>query len=226
MPVEARKVRPEYRTGYWMRTALPMVFGGLGMIILNRMDMLMLGPLAGAEAVGLFSAASRYARLNIFAATAIGVVVPPMIAAAEQRRDVRQQRTVLFWATLLSLAFALPMFLLMVAVPGWLLSFFGSGFAEAGPLLRVLAIGQFINAATGPVGDALIMVGRQKAFAWTTGLFALANVAGNLYAIPAFGAMGAAAVSAICATGMNLVLFYLFWSGRGAGRRSEVQAGE
>ena len=41
-------------------------------------------------------------------------------------------------------------------------AFFGEGFVKGSLALIILAIGQFINAATGPVNSLLIMTGKQK----------------------------------------------------------------
>jgi O-antigen/teichoic acid export membrane protein len=43
LPTHWRDARPEYQTRQWMTVALPMVFGGISQIILNRTDVLILG---------------------------------------------------------------------------------------------------------------------------------------------------------------------------------------
>ena len=92
----------------------------------------------------------------------------------------------------------------------WLLGFFGVGFVEATGLLRVLATGMLINALTGPVGAALLMTGHERAVAITTGVVAVANIAGHVVFIQRYGAWGAAWVTAATAVVLSIALFALY----------------
>jgi O-antigen/teichoic acid export membrane protein len=212
LPEEERAAKPEYATRAWMAVTLPMLLGGLGTVIMNRTDVIVLGALLDAQSVGLYSAALRFAMLNTFLMTVVNIVVPQAVAAAFHGGRFGQTRAIVKWATLISVAGALPLFLVMLLFPGFLLGFFGQEFTEADGLLRVLAFGQFVNAATGPIGQALLMTGRQRIFAWTTGTMAICNVIGNLLLVPLYGAVGSAWVTAACTVAMNLILFYFFWS--------------
>jgi O-antigen/teichoic acid export membrane protein len=179
------------------------VFGGLSQVIMNRTDVVMLGAMVDMSSVGLYSAANRIATLNTFVLGAVSTIAVPMMAAAFHAGRHRQNRTILRYTMLLSTLGALPLFAIMVLRPQFLLGVFGPEFTHGGSLLQVLAFGQFVNAATGPVGFALLMTGRERVFAWTMGAAAAGNVVGNLIAIPIWGAVGAAAVTAVSVVLLN-----------------------
>ncbi|WP_166395355.1 flippase [Rubrobacter marinus] len=204
LPDEAREAKPEYRYRAWMAVALPMAFGGLNQMLMNRADVLVLGTLASDETVGLYNAAARIAILITFSLSAVNAVVVPMISAAYHGGRRRQARSLQHRAMLLGGLGALPPAVVVLLFPEFLLGFFGPGFVEAAPVLRILALGQLVNAATGPVGFALLMTGRERAFAATLAVAAVATVVGCLVVVPIYGAVGAAVVTATSVAALNL----------------------
>lgn len=203
LPQAGRDAKAEFRTRAWMAVALPMAFGGAGQLLLNRADVLVLGTLTSPETVGLYNAAGRISLLVAFSLSAVSAVVAPMISAAFHGGRREQARRLLYRAMLLSTVGALPVFAFVMLFPGFLLGLFGREFVGAAPVLRILAVGQLINAATGPVGFALLMIGREKAFAVTTGAVIIGTAAGLLLMIPHYGALGAAVVTAASVTVLN-----------------------
>lgn len=209
IPRPCRSATPTYHFSQWMHVALPMIFGGLGQIVLNRAGILILGAMVSAQVVGLYSAASRIANLNVFALAAINTVAPQMLASVYYNGRIDQFRMLLHKSMLWSGLAAAPLCLIMLVWPSQLLRFFGTEFTEAATLLQILAIGQFINAITGPVGFGLLMTGREKAFAAVSAFIAITNIAGNLWAIPQWGAVGAAVVTMISITLKNVIMYLL-----------------
>lgn len=209
IPSPGRTAKPEFETSFWMATALPMVFVGFSQTVMNRTDILVLGFLLDDRLVGLYGAASRIAILNTFVMSAVNTIGAPMLAAAYYGGRPDQFRSIMRKAALWSLLGALPLCAAMILFPRPLLSLFGAEFAAAAPLLRILAVGQLVNAATGLVGSALVMTGREGQFAWATGLMAVATVAGNLAVVPFFGAVGAAVVTSLSVGVYNLWLLAL-----------------
>jgi O-antigen/teichoic acid export membrane protein len=209
LPGEARRAEARYRTRYWTIVALPMVVGSASQLVMNRIDVLMLGSLAGMAAAGLYTAASRVAMLNIFALAAINTVTTPLLATAYFSGDRKRFFRICNMSLLGAAAGALPFFLLMVLAPGWLLGLFGPAYRNAGPLLQILALGQFVNAATGPVGFALLMAERERDFARSLLGVAVLCVLGHWLVIPRAGALGAAWVSAGAVAALNVWQFVL-----------------
>lgn len=208
IPLPSRTAAPMYQFTKWMNVALPMVFGGLGQVVLNRSGILILGAMVSTQAVGLYSAASRIANLNIFALAAINTVVPQMLASVYYKGRIGEFRVLLRQSMLLSGLASVPLCLIMLIWPRELLTFFGAEFVEAARLLQILAVGQFINAITGPVGFGLLMTGREREFALISGTVAIANVMGNIWAISIWGSVGAAAVTAVSVIVKNGLMYF------------------
>lgn len=86
--------------------------------------------------------------------------------------------------------------------PEWCLSFLGPNYVAGAPLLRVLTLGQFVNAASGPVCAAVVMSKREALFARLAWTIATLSVVASLGLIPIYGAMAAAWV---CSAGNSLI---------------------
>lgn len=211
IPIEGRTAKPEFKTYTWMAVALPMVFGGFSQVIMNRTDVLMLGILTDMQSVGLYSAATRIAILNTLVLGAVNTLAAPMISAEFHGGRTQQVGRIMRSTMLLSTIGTLPIFVFTIVAPQFLLGLFGAEFTEGGNLLRILALGQFVNAVTGPVGFVLLMTGRERTFAWTLGAAGLGNVVGNLIAIPVYGAIGAAVITAMSIAALNCSQFLLAW---------------
>ncbi len=209
MSRETRTTKPVFDTRFWMVTALPMVFIGFSQTILGRMDILVLGSVLEDKTIGLYSAASRIAILITFVMTAVNTIGSPMLASAHYGGRPDQFHSIMRWAMLWSTLGALPLLGVMIVFPEFLLGMFGDEFVEGANLLRILALGQFVNAATGLVGSALVMTGREREFAKATGISAAASLVGNLVAVTIWGALGAAIATSASIALYNLWLLLL-----------------
>jgi O-antigen/teichoic acid export membrane protein len=209
LPLKIRNASPEYKTGYWMKVALPMVFGGFSQIIMNRIDVFLLGFFLDMKFVGIYSLSSRIALLNVFVMTAVNTIGAPMLASAFYSGSHEKFRSIMSTTRKWCIFGSLPLFLLMVFFPKYILSFFGSEFSQGTLILKILAAGQFVNAATGLVGSALVMTGREWVFFRITALAAIANLIGNLLVIPLWGVLGAALVVALTVVGMNCAMLIM-----------------
>lgn len=209
LPTELAMVAPEYSRRVWSGIAFMMLLGSLSQIVLNQTDIVMIGALAEMDSVGLYSASNRIASVNVFVLGSVNMVASPMLAAAFHGGRRPEFWRIFRQTVLASSAFAVPVSLTMFWMPEVLLGFFGEGFTTGSSLLRVLVLGQLINALTGPVGFALLMAKRERAFAWSMGIAAMANVLGNYIAVPLWGAFGAACVTASTVGVLNLTQLFL-----------------
>ena len=102
-----------------------------------------------------------------------------------------------------------PVTLVLLAAPGFILQLFDAQFAEGAWLLRILALGQLVNVATGSVGYLLMMTGHEKLMRNNIAVWAVVNLAGNLVLVPRYGTVGAAVSTAFCLAFMNIVSYVL-----------------
>ena len=99
-----------------------------------------------------------------------------------------------------------PFVLLCVLIPEWLLSWFGPEFRSGATALVILALGQFVNVATGSVATLLAMTHNETAIRNAHFVSVIVNLAAALVLIPTLGILGAAAASAIALALANLLL--------------------
>ncbi len=161
-----------------------------------------------AEA-GLFRTAWQIANMFALLVASFDAVAGPRIAAAARMRDhpgiTRIWRQAIVVLTVLSL----PLLVLVLVAPGWLLHFFGPEFAAAALPLQILALGQLINMLTGPIGSMLVMTGHERASLGYS-LIALPVAAGlALWLIPPYGATGAAIAASTVLVFRKLVALWL-----------------
>ncbi len=159
--------------------------------------------------VGLFRTAWQIATLFNIIVVAFDAVAGPRIAAAWRVDDraaiARTWRQAIAIITTLSL----PLLIVVLAVPEWVLHFFGPAFPQAATALRILALGQVVNMLTGPIGSMLVMTGHER---WSMAYALVALVLTAILSasvIPTFGLTGAAIVSASILAFRNLIALFL-----------------
>lgn len=158
-----------------------------------RLDQWILGAMAGAGALGTYSAAVAFSEVLYFLPSALVVVQRPDLVKAT-KEDARAQTTRAFRITLLlSLPAAGALFLLAPIV----VMLFGEDFAESGPQLRLLVLGTAGLIAVKIFSNALTSQGAPLLATLAASVMFTALVTFDLLLIPYFGAMGAAAAAAL-----------------------------
>lgn len=204
LPEAVKTSPPEVQGREWIRVSLPLLLVSGMRLLLGQADILLVGMLIGTTEAGIYTAASRLSHLITFGQNAANGIVAPMIAelhAQGEKAKLQRLVTLASWASTL---FALAAALALVLGGKLLLSLFGKDFVGSWTVLAILAAGQVVNAASGPVGYLLNMTGHQdtnaRILAWTVGL----NVALAIPAILAWGAAGASAATGLLIAVKNL----------------------
>ncbi|MCG9697099.1 oligosaccharide flippase family protein [Shewanella sp. Isolate11] len=158
-----------------------------------------------AEQAAYFSVAQRVAMLSSFVLMAVNLVVAPKFAAFWNKGDIEGIRTTALFSVRLLILSAMPIVLLMLIFPDFLMGLFGDEFKKGSTLLQILVIGQTVNVLTGPVGYLLTMSGNERDLRFSV----LVSGFGVLFLVPIFtffyGAIGAAFVTAFFVSIQNLL---------------------
>ena len=176
--------------------SLPLMFSDLGLRVIAAADVIMLGRYSLASQVGSYQAAIEMNTIALLGLGSVGMASAPMFSHLHNRRNRVELENVLARSTRWALSIASPALACCVLFPDVLLSIYGAGYAKAALPLAILAVGQLLHVATGPVGWLLSMSGRSlltMANTWAVGLL---NVILNLYLIPRMGMVGAALATA------------------------------
>ncbi|MCX7515311.1 lipopolysaccharide biosynthesis protein [Frateuria hangzhouensis] len=120
------------------------------------------GALLSAGEVGLFSAAERAALLIGFVQAALNMVVPPIFSDRHRVGDLLGLERIARKAALGATLAVVPLVAACLALPELILKVFGEEFGAGANVLRIIALAQLINVATGSVGFVLNMTGNER----------------------------------------------------------------
>lgn len=192
--------------GTLLRQATP--FGATAAVqnLYTRLDILLLGQMASSTALGLYNAAYKPINLAVFFGGTVAGSLFPLMA---QQPQVGVPMA--FGRAMRALTAAGPaMALALGGFAGLLLQvLYGEEFSAAAPILVLLAWSAAANWLYAPLGVALQARGKERWWLRSlAGAFVL-NAAANFWAIPRWGAVGAAAatlLSEVVLLGMGAVL--------------------
>lgn len=201
--------RPDYIGREMLAMGFPLLIANAALLVSSNADIVMIGWLSSAREVGLYSIASRLALLTNFLLQITTSAVAPKIAVLFRDNRVEELEAMIQKITIiLVVTGVIPMVLFIV----WgkpILSLWGNEFSSAYPALVILAVGQFVNISTGPVGNLLIMTGSEKTVGNITMFTVLLNLVLNYYLIRSYGCQGAAFATSFTLI-LNMTLCYFF----------------
>lgn len=166
---------------------------------------IIVGSLAGLSVTGVFVAARRVTKAPTSINRVMNQVYIPMASDLYLQGRRQELATLTKGIGKWVFTFGFPLFLLMVLFPKEILSLFGGSFADAAPVLVLLAIGTLFLIGTGPVTTTLLLSGRSKLALFDYLLVIGTEVGLAFWLIPSWGAIGAA-VAAMAAVILNNVL--------------------
>lgn len=144
-----------------------------------------------------FSVAERLANLINFFAIISNFYLSPIAASAHAKQQYDELRTSFYTITAAMLAPSSIILVVLLIFPGLPLSLFGSDTPSAHAYIRIMAIAQFINVATGSVNTLLIMIGKERLLVKSLLVSVGAQLAATLAGGALFGGLGYAISFAI-----------------------------
>jgi O-antigen/teichoic acid export membrane protein len=203
LPVPAAPPQP---LGALLRDSAP--FGGALLLqsVYTRLDIVLLGLLGSSAAVGLYSAAYKPVNFAVYLGGTVAGALFPLMA-----RTVGAELPAGFHLALRALAATGPALALgLSGLAGPLLRWlYGDAFAPGAAALVVLAWSVAVNWLYAPLGVTLQARGCPRGWLLCLGLAVLVNAGGNTFAIPRWGAVGAAGAtlaSEVCLLAAAVVL--------------------
>lgn len=194
--------------------SLPVYVSRLLALFGPNLRIVLLGMFSTVFSVGIFTVATRIRMVSLAFQSAMVVMGSPIVSElhGQQEREKLERfyQTVTKW----TLTFNLPLFLVIVCFPQFLLSIFGQDFTAGAVALVILACGDLVNAATGICGVMVTMTGNP----WLNtvdSIFSLAvTLLFSLWLIPTMGVVGAGIAAMASVTFSNLfqliAVFVLF----------------
>jgi O-antigen/teichoic acid export membrane protein len=217
LPAEVRASEIVHRPLPWSSSLLPLLVASGVQIIFSQTDILVLGAMNGARAVGIYSVASRGAMLLVFLMQAVTPVLAPRVASLHALGQTRELQRILVNGVRASLILALPLAIGLIVFGELYLGMFGPAFVRGRTALAILCCGQLVNLAMGPTDWLLIMTGHERDVATGVTISAVMNGALTVGLIRLWGLEGAAIATATTMLLKNLLMSVFVYVRLGVG---------
>lgn len=186
--------------------SIPMMYVSFGSVLMANVSTLLLGMYRSTEEVGIYAVAYKIAMVTSFILVSVNTIIAPKFSELFWAKKMDQLANVVAFSTKIIFFVSLPALIVIALFPVFLLSLFGAEFSSGTTVLLILAVGQFVNAATGSVGILMSMTGRQivvrNIVLWMT----LLSVVLNFMLIPKYGIAGAALATTVGIALQNIIM--------------------
>lgn len=190
------------------KTCMPLWTVAIVHQVIQWSSQLMLGVWEDAQAIAFFATAQRTAMLTSFILFAVNSIAAPKFAVMYHAGDHDGLKRLALLSVKMMMVVAVPTTLFILIFPEWLMRMFGDEFVAASTVLMILALGQFVNIATGSVGYLLSMTGNEVKVRDNMLISGALTVILGVALIPAFGVIGAAVAYACGVSSQNLLCVY------------------
>jgi O-antigen/teichoic acid export membrane protein len=194
-----------YQVREWLRFSIPNLLTSIINTVLDAVDTLLLAFYVSPVAAGLYTAANKISGFIGMPLTSLNVMFSPTIAELYSKGEKQKLEEMLKIVTKWSITFSLPIFSIATLFSVPLLGLSSNGFADAWPLLIVLAVRNMVSAATGPVGYVLLMTKYQRFSLFNSVIGVAINVIVGVLLTPRYGAMGTAVSTSLAVALVNLM---------------------
>jgi O-antigen/teichoic acid export membrane protein len=198
--------RLEYPAKEIFGFALPLIVVDLLFVVMNTTNVFMLQVFGSTTEVADYRVVQPAAKLNLLVMTSFALLFTPAAARFFARGDNAGINN-LYWRTAAWTAvFSFPVFALTcMSSHSVTVALFGERYASSAPILALLSLGYYFNAALGYNGLTLRVYGLVKLVVNVSIAAAVLNVLVNLALIPAYGAVGAGIGTCVTLLGHNVL---------------------
>lgn len=203
-----KDVTGEFSTQRLLQSSMPLFWSSTVGLLMNWTAVFILGIWGSSADVGIFGAASRTAMLISIVLIAVNTIAAPKFAELYRLREMEALAVMARNSAKLMTLLASPVLILFMFFPAWVMGIFGPEFTGGAGVLVILAIGQFVNVATGSVGYLLMMSGNEIFMRNITMAAALLNILLNIGLVPHYGLYGAAVATSVSMAVHNLLAWY------------------
>lgn len=183
----------------------PMMLTNSLFLVMSWMDILMLSAFKDDAAVGSYNTALKISAVVSTALIAINSIAMPKFAELYSKNDKNAFRLVVKQTSLLNFIIAVPIFVIILIFPEFLLGIFGEEFIICKDSLIILALGQLFCAFSGSTIHVLNMTGKEKAAKNIILATSILNFGLNYILVPPYGVTGASIATAISMIFWNIL---------------------
>ncbi len=188
-----------------VQIALPLLVVAVFNFMNTWSSSLILGGFDSSAEVGFYNIAQRTASVMVFALGVVNSVTANKYAYMYETKDLNGIDKLASKSAAMLTLLATPLLLLFLLFPKSVLFLFGNDFLIADNMLRIIAMGQYVNVITGSVVFILMMTGHGKQLRNSVALSSLLTIILSLVLIPVYGGEGAAIATSVGVAFSNLL---------------------
>jgi O-antigen/teichoic acid export membrane protein len=181
-------------------------------LAMNSSGTVMLGMWSDKSEVSHYALAWRTAALISFVLVAVNTIAQPKFAGFYARGEMERLAITARKANVLMTLSAVPISLVFLVAPTFVMGLFGEDFSQGSLPLQILSVAQFVNVAMGSVGVLLVMSAKEREYRNALVVSASIVLLLNVALIPTHGAVGAAAAAAVGLVSQNVLFAYYVWT--------------
>lgn len=204
-------VRPRLEVKKLYLYSLPLLFATVTQYLISWTDILMLGVFESADTIGTYQVAFQTTLMLTILLQSASWIYPAVAADFYHNSKItrlgRLHTALTKWITYVTVLGCL----FVITYSEEILQVFGSEFLVAEETLIILAVGQTVSTATGPVSYLLSMTEYEKLELLNTSIVSLLNVGLNYVLIQRWGIVGAAVATATSLSILNVVRATEVW---------------
>lgn len=205
-PDYAKRASPLYEYEEWLSSCLSFCLIASATLLMNRIDILMIGIFRNTIDAGIYAVACRTAALITLGFGAFNFIIAPMLANLYARGEIKELQRLLALATRGIVVLAVPIFAFMIVSGRFVLSLFGPEFSEGYHALVILSCGQLVSALAGPVDHLMTLTQPPRKTVKILLTCCVLNIIANAVLIPRLGLQGAAIATTTSTLAWNLLL--------------------
>lgn len=166
-------------------------------VLVNRVDVVLVSALSGAEVAGVYTAGARLAQVALIVALAVNVVLSPRIARAYKRGDHAEIRRLFRSGLVFAVPIAVIEVLVAVGLASPIVGVFGASYAAAAAPFTWVTVAYALWAVAAPGYALFAMTGLEKTVAMLSWLVLIVNVGMMVLLVPHYGAAGGGVAMAV-----------------------------
>lgn len=202
IPDEHPSPAPQWKELFSFST--PILFLNFLNFLILQSDIMVIGFFTSAKEVGIYAIASRLAQGVGMPADSLGASLAPSFSAMTGKNDFEGLANVYKTSTRWIFMAASLVSLMLVFGADLILSIFGRDFKNGVAVLCILTVGQLFSAAMGTNGTLITQTGHPKVNLANAIAMGAGNILLLLFLVPRYGALGAAAASALSLILLNI----------------------
>jgi O-antigen/teichoic acid export membrane protein len=175
-------------------------------------DIIMLNNFAPVSSVSIYSVSSKISLIISFGISILNSLLLPIVPSLLQQRKGKAILFEVFNKIKYVLLFSIPVFLIFILFPRFILGFFGPFYESGNISLIILSIFHIFNVLTGGVTFVLLLSSIKKIVSYVLLISLILNLFLNYFLIPIYFHDGAAFATAFSSIFSCILLFLIYYN--------------